>query len=50
MIGRIVELAGEGRYLHMDRGFLVAERHGAELSVTDQEMRFSRNKAGAGHE
>ena len=31
MIGRIVEVAGQGRYLHMDRGFLVAERHGAEL-------------------
>ncbi|MFZ5637803.1 MAG: type II CRISPR-associated endonuclease Cas1 [Pseudomonadota bacterium] len=31
MIGRIVEAAGEGRYLHMERGFLVAERHGAEL-------------------
>lgn len=80
MIGRIVEVAGEGRYLHMDRGFLVAEWHGAELgrvplddvsaliasahgvvisnnllvalaergapvvmSVTDQEMRSSRN-------
>lgn len=31
MIGRIVEVAGEGRYLHMARGFLIAERGGAEL-------------------
>lgn len=31
MIGRIVEVAGEGRYLHMERGFLVAERRGVEL-------------------
>jgi CRISP-associated protein Cas1 len=31
MIGRIVEVAGDGRYLHMERGFLVAERRGAEL-------------------
>ncbi len=31
MIGRIVEVAGDGRYLHMERGFMVAERHGAEL-------------------
>jgi CRISPR-associated protein Cas1 len=31
MIGRIVEVAGDGRYLHMARGFLIAERHGAEL-------------------
>jgi CRISPR-associated protein Cas1 len=31
MIGRIVEVAGQGRYLHADRGFLVAERNGAEL-------------------
>lgn len=31
MIGRIVEVAGEGRYLHMARGFLIAERRGVEL-------------------
>lgn len=31
MIGRVVEVAGEGRYLHMERGFLIAERNGAEL-------------------
>jgi CRISPR-associated protein Cas1 len=31
MIGCIVEVAGDGRYLHMARGFLIAERNGAEL-------------------
>ncbi len=31
MIGRIVEVAGDGRYLHVERGFLVAERRGTEL-------------------
>lgn len=31
MIGRIVEIAGEGRYLHVDRGFLVVEHRGAEV-------------------
>jgi CRISP-associated protein Cas1 len=31
MIGRIVEVAGDGRYLHMERGFMVAEHHGTEL-------------------
>jgi CRISP-associated protein Cas1 len=31
MIGRIVEVAGDGRYLHMERGFMVAEHRGAEL-------------------
>jgi CRISPR-associated protein Cas1 len=28
MIGRIVEIAGEGNYLHADRGFLVVEKRG----------------------
>jgi CRISP-associated protein Cas1 len=31
VIGRIVEIAGEGRYLHVARGFLIVERRGAEV-------------------
>lgn len=31
MIGRIIEIAGEGRYLHVKRGFLVVEHRGAEV-------------------
>jgi CRISPR-associated protein Cas1 len=31
MIGRIVEIAGEGRYLSLDRGFLVIRHHQEEL-------------------
>lgn len=31
MIGRIVEIAGDGRYLHVDRGFLVVQHKGAEV-------------------
>lgn len=34
MIGRIIEIAGEGRYLHVDRGFLVVEHRGVELGRT----------------
>jgi len=31
MIGRIVEIAGDGRYLSLDRGFLVISHHKEEL-------------------
>ena len=31
MIGRIIEIAGDERYLHMQRGFLVVERRGETL-------------------
>lgn len=31
MIGRIIEIEGEGRYLHVDRGFFVVERRGEEI-------------------
>lgn len=34
MIGRIVEIAGDGRYLSLDRGFLVVSHKGQELGRT----------------
>lgn len=34
MIGRIVEVAGEGRYLSLDRGFLVVSQRGSEIGRT----------------
>ena len=34
MIGRIVEIAGEGRYLSLDRGFLVIRHKGEEIGRT----------------
>lgn len=34
MIGRIVEIAGDGRYLSLDRGFLVVSHKGEELGRT----------------
>lgn len=34
MIGRIVEIAGDGRYLSLDRGFLVVSHKGDELGRT----------------
>lgn len=34
MIGRIVEIAGEGRYLSLDRGFLVVSHKGEEIGRT----------------
>jgi CRISPR-associated protein Cas1 len=34
MIGRIIEIAGDSRYLHVDRGFLVIEHHDEELGRT----------------
>ncbi len=34
MIGRIVEIAGDSRYLHVDRGFLVVQHRGTELGRT----------------
>ena len=34
MIGRIVEIAGEGRYLSLDRGFLVVAHKGKEIGRT----------------
>lgn len=34
MIGRIIEIAGDGRYLSLDRGFLVVTRKGKELGRT----------------
>lgn len=34
MIGRIVEIAGDGRYLSLDRGFLVISHKGKELGRT----------------
>lgn len=30
MIGRVVEIAGDSRYLHKERGFLVVSHRGAE--------------------
>lgn len=34
MIGRIIEIAGDGRYLSLDRGFLVVSHKGAEVGRT----------------
>ena len=34
MIGRIVEIAGDGRYLSLDRGFLVVSHKGEEVGRT----------------
>lgn len=34
MIGRVVEIAGQGRYLHLDRGFLVVSKQGSEIGRT----------------
>jgi len=34
MIGRIVEIAGDGRYLSLERGFLVVSHHGEEIGRT----------------
>lgn len=34
MIGRIVEIAGDGRYLSLDRGFLVVSHKGTEMGRT----------------
>lgn len=34
MIGRIVEIAGDGRYLSLDRGFLVVSHKGKEVGRT----------------
>lgn len=34
MIGRIVEIAGDGRYLSVDRGFLVVSHKGQEIGRT----------------
>ncbi len=34
MIGRIVEIAGDGRYLSLDRGFIVVSHKGQELGRT----------------
>lgn len=34
MIGRIVEVAGEGRYLSLDRGFVVVSHRGKEVGRT----------------
>ena len=34
MIGRIVEIAGDSRYLSLDRGFLVVSHHGQEVGRT----------------
>jgi CRISPR-associated protein Cas1 len=34
MIGRIVEIAGDGRYLSLDRGFLVVSHRGEEVGRT----------------
>lgn len=34
MIGRIIEIAGEGRYLSLDRGFLVVSHKGEEIGRT----------------
>ena len=34
MIGRIVEVAGDGRYLSLDRGFLVVSHKGEEMGRT----------------
>lgn len=34
MIGRIIEIAGDGRYLSLDRGFLVVSHKGAEIGRT----------------
>ena len=34
MIGRIVEIAGDGRYLSLDRGFLVVSHKGEEIGRT----------------
>lgn len=34
MIGRIVEIAGDGRYLSLDRGFLVVSHNGEEVGRT----------------
>lgn len=34
MIGRIVEIAGDGRYLSLDRGFLVVSHKGEEMGRT----------------
>ncbi|HET7561549.1 MAG TPA: CRISPR-associated endonuclease Cas1 [Rhodanobacteraceae bacterium] len=34
MIGRIIEVAGDGRYLSLDRGFLVVSHKGEEIGRT----------------
>lgn len=34
VIGRIVEIGGEGRYLSLDRGFLVVSHKGVEVGRT----------------
>lgn len=34
MTGRIIEIAGDGRYMSLDRGFLVVTHKGEELGRT----------------
>ena len=34
MIGRVVEIGGQGRFLSLDRGFLVISQQGSEIGRT----------------